>query len=62
VVSRRDLREPQGALQIPPLRSPGFPVENRGVDDLHAALSTESRTRGPGECGEVGNPGTLRSG
>ena len=32
--------------QIPPLRSPGFPVETRGVEDLHAALSTESRTRG----------------
>ena len=33
-------------LQIPPLRSPGFPVETRGVVDLHAALFTESRTRG----------------
>jgi hypothetical protein len=33
-------------LQIPPLRSPVFPVETRGVGDLHAALSTESRTRG----------------
>jgi hypothetical protein len=32
--------------QVPPLRSPGFPVETRGFDDLHAALSTESRTRG----------------
>ena len=32
--------------QVPPLRSPGFPVETRGVEDLHAALSTESRTRG----------------
>jgi hypothetical protein len=35
-----------GELQIPPLRSPGFPVEIRGFDDLHAALLTESRTRG----------------
>jgi hypothetical protein len=43
---RKDLKEPQGAVQIPPLRSPGFTVENRGFDDLHAALSTESRTRG----------------
>jgi hypothetical protein len=25
---------------------PGFPVETRGVDDLHAALFTESRKRG----------------
>jgi hypothetical protein len=29
-----------------PLRCPGFPVETRGFDDLHAALSTESRKRG----------------
>ena len=36
----------QGPLQIPRLRSPGFPVETRGFDDLHAALFTESRTRG----------------
>ena len=26
--------------------SPGFPVETRGFDDLHAALFAESRTRG----------------
>jgi hypothetical protein len=32
--------------QISPLRSPGFPVETRGFDDLHAALFTESRIRG----------------
>jgi hypothetical protein len=32
--------------QVPPLRSPGFPVEARGVEKLHAALFTESRTRG----------------
>ena len=25
---------------------PNFPVETRGVEDLHTALSTESRTRG----------------
>jgi len=73
---RKDLREPQCALQIPPLRYapvgmtrgegwlrlewlrdgekpqvpplryPGFPVETRGFDDLHAALFKESRTRG----------------
>jgi hypothetical protein len=34
-------------LQIPPLRSPGFPMETRGVDALHAARFTASRTRGP---------------
>jgi hypothetical protein len=58
-LSGKDLREPQCALQIPPLRSPGFPVESRGVDEVHAALSTESRTRGRCEQCEVGNPGTL---
>ena len=26
---------------------PGFPVEPVGVDELHAAFLTESRTRGP---------------
>ena len=31
-----DLGGPRGALQIPPLRSPGFPVELRGVGALHA--------------------------
>ena len=38
--------------------SPGFPVKTRGFDDLHAALSTESRTRGHRQQREVGNPGT----
>jgi hypothetical protein len=33
-------------LQVPPLRSPGFPVEPRAFDDLHVSLSTESRKRG----------------
>jgi hypothetical protein len=32
--------------EISPLRCPGFPVETCGFDDLHAPLSTESRTRG----------------
>jgi hypothetical protein len=59
--SREDLRE-QGALRIPPLRSPGFPVENSGVDQLHAALTSESphtllliatRSR-KSECASVG--------
>ena len=39
------------------LRSPGFPVEIRGFDGLHAALFTESRTRGRRQQREVGNPG-----
>jgi len=29
--------------QISPLRSPRFPVQTRGFDDLHAALFRESR-------------------
>src|SRR5271155_784449 len=43
--------------EISPLRSPGFPVETRGFDGLHAALFTESRTRGRRQQREVGNPG-----
>jgi len=62
LLPRKDWREPQGALQIPPLRSPGFPVENRGVDLFRAALFKESRIRGRCWHCEVGNPGPLRSG
>jgi hypothetical protein len=47
--------------QISPLRSSGFPVTTRGFAGLHAALFKESRTRGPFQQREVGNPGTLRS-
>jgi hypothetical protein len=36
----------KGKPQVPPLRSAGFPVELRGVGELHAAFLTESRTRG----------------
>jgi hypothetical protein len=32
-------------------------VETRGLDELHAALFMESRTRGPCWRREVGNPG-----
>ena len=39
-------------------RFPGFPVEFGGVDGLHAAFLTESRTRGPVWCCVTGNPGT----
>ena len=35
-----------GKQQVRPLRSPGFPVGVVGVGQLHAAFSTESRTRG----------------
>jgi hypothetical protein len=34
-------------------------VEPRNVDDLHAALFTESRTRGRRQQREVGNPGSA---
>ena len=48
--------------QVPPLRSPGFPVELGGGDALHAPFFTEGRTRGLVQCSVAGNPGTLRSG
>jgi hypothetical protein len=32
--------------QVPPLRSPGFPVEVRGLGEHPAAFLTESRKRG----------------
>jgi hypothetical protein len=57
-----DILERIAEPQVPPLRSPGFPVESRGFDDLHAALSTESRKRGRCQLREAGNPGPLRSG
>ena len=38
---------------------PGFPVEVGGVVQLHAALLTESRTRGRICCCVTGNPCTL---
>jgi hypothetical protein len=50
------------ALRIPPLRSPGFPIELDSVDTLHAPFFTEMRTRGLVQCCVAGNPGTLRSG
>jgi len=53
---------PKGKLQIPPLRSPRFPVELGCVGKFHAAFFKESRIRGRCECRLVGNLGTLRSG
>jgi hypothetical protein len=40
--------------QVPPLRFPGFPVEISGVDQGHAVSFKGNRTRGRGECREVG--------
>jgi hypothetical protein len=47
--------------QISPLRYPGFPVENRGVDRHHAVFFKENHRRGRCQQRGVGNPGTLRS-
>jgi hypothetical protein len=44
------------------MRSPGFPVAIRGVDQDHAVFFKENRTRSRRQQREVGNPGTLRSG
>jgi hypothetical protein len=52
----------QQKLQVPPLRSPEFPVEVGGVGELRAAFFTESRIRGLGWCRDAGNPRPLRSG
>jgi hypothetical protein len=48
--------------QVPPLRSPGFPVELDGVGALHAPVFAEGRIRGLVQCSVAGNPGTLRPG
>jgi hypothetical protein len=58
--SIRGVLVPGKKPQVPPLRSPGFPVEDRGVDGFRAALSKESRIRCRCWHCEVGNPGTLR--
>ncbi len=44
-------------LQIPRLRSPGFPVEVGGFLELHAPFLTERRTRCRVRCCVTGNPG-----
>ena len=53
----KHFQERSGELQIPRLRSPGFPVEIHGADSLHAPFFTERRTRGPVQCCVAGNPG-----
>src|ERR1700678_2340193 len=57
-----DSLRPKVKQQVAPLRYPGFPVEVRGVGELHAAFLTESRKRCHRECSDIGNPGPLRSG
>jgi hypothetical protein len=52
----------QVKLQVPPLRSPGFPVQLSGVGGLRAAFPTESRIRDLVRYCDVGNPGPLQSG
>ncbi len=59
---RKIFRERSGEPQIPPLRSPGFPVELDGVGELHAPFFTERRIRVLVRRCVAGNPGTLRSG
>ena len=44
-------------LQIPRLRSSGFPVEVGGFLELHAPFLTERRTRCRVRCCVTGNPG-----
>ena len=43
-------------LQVPRLRSPGFPVEVSDLRELHAVFLNGRRTRGPFVCGATGNP------
>jgi hypothetical protein len=47
--------------QISPLRSPGFPGEVDGVDEVHALFFGERRTRSSVWCSVTGNPGSPRS-
>jgi hypothetical protein len=56
------LRALQVKLQVPPLRSPGFPIQLGGVGELRAAFLTESRIRHLGRYRDVGNSGPLQSG
>jgi hypothetical protein len=58
----KHFHEKSAELQIPPLRSPEFPVKLDGVVAIHAPFFTEGRTRGLLQCCVAGNPGTLRSG
>jgi hypothetical protein len=46
--------------QVPPLRSPRFPVDIVGVGKIHAAFFKENRIRCPLRFRVAGNPGTLR--
>ena len=72
ISKRAETADPSGALvenhsKKGPLNgrslgyAPWISCRARGVEDLHAALFKESRTRGRCQQREVGNPGTLRS-
>jgi hypothetical protein len=60
--SEKHFQEGSAEPQVPPLRSPRFPVELVGVGNPHAPFFTEWRTRRCCKFCLVGNPGTLRSG
>ena len=53
----KHFQEGSAELQIPRLRSPGFPVEVGGFLELHAPFLTERRTRCRVRCRVTGNPG-----
>jgi len=53
----KHFQERSAELQIPRLRSPGFPVEVGGFLELHAPFLTERRTRCRVRCCVTGNPG-----
>jgi hypothetical protein len=44
--------------QVPPLRSPGFPVDVGGVGKLHAASLLKAAQVVAGGCRVAGNPGS----
>src|ERR1700691_1244527 len=54
---RKHSQEKSAELQIPRLRSPGFPVELGGAGDLMRLSLRERRTRGFVQCCVAGNPG-----
>ena len=61
-IACRHLRVVRVKLQVPPLRSPGFPIQLSGVGELRAVFLTESRIRRLGRYRDIGNPGPLQSG
>jgi len=57
--SEKHFQEGSAEPQVPPLRSPEFPVKLLGVGNPHAPFSTERRIHGRCEFCVAGNPGTL---